>query len=92
MMVVKPSSTKRHCSTAFRQSTTFRCAYWIVVSTSQTRRREYDSLVAADTAFSSNPEARRDFFYKRSPWAEPMFNVYPVLRIPAPTTVELLRP
>jgi len=55
-------------------------------------KQEYDSLVAADTAFSSNPEARRDFFYKRSPWAEPMFNVYPVLRISAPTTVKLLRP
>jgi hypothetical protein len=54
-------------------------------------KHEYDSLLAADTAFANTPEARRDFFYKRSPWAEPMFNVYPVLRLPAPTSVELLR-
>lgn len=41
----------------------------------------YDSLVAADTAFANSPQARRDFFYKRSPYAEPMFRVYPVARL-----------
>ena len=50
-------------------------------------RQTYDSLVAADTAFAKNPESRRDFFYKRSPWAEPMFNVYPVVRLPAEVKV-----
>jgi hypothetical protein len=44
-------------------------------------RREYDSLLAADSAFAGNPADRWDFFYKRSPWAEPMFDVYPVGRI-----------
>ena len=55
-------------------------------------RRQYDSLVAADTAFAGNPESRRDYFYKRSPWAEPMLNVYPVGRIMTEVPLEVVRP
>jgi hypothetical protein len=40
--------------------------------------KEFDSLLAADTLFARDPQARWDFFYKRSPYAEPMYRVYPV--------------
>lgn len=55
-------------------------------------RNEFDSLLAADSVFAASPEARWDFFYKRSPFAEPMFNLYPVGRIMEETPVRVIRP
>jgi hypothetical protein len=52
-----------------------------------TTRREFDSLVAADSLFARSPDARRDFFYKRSPFAEPELRVYPVARLPVEVPV-----
>jgi hypothetical protein len=47
-------------------------------------KTEFDARVAADTAFANSPDARWDFFYKRSPYAEPMLRVYPVGRLMKP--------
>ena len=41
----------------------------------QFRRR-----VASDSAFAKDPDARIDFFYRRSPWADPEQNLSPVAR------------
>jgi hypothetical protein len=43
-------------------------------------RAEFDARVAADTAFPKNTSAKRDFFYKRSRFAEAGFNWYPVAK------------
>jgi hypothetical protein len=42
--------------------------------------REFRSKVAADTAFAHSPAQRLDFFYRRSPWADPEQNALPVVR------------
>jgi len=44
-------------------------------------KAEFVAKLAADSAFKASPEARWDFFYKRSPYAEPRLNVYPVARL-----------
>jgi hypothetical protein len=36
--------------------------------------------VAADSAFAQNPHERLEFFYRRSPWADPEQNLLPVSR------------
>lgn len=43
-------------------------------------RAEFDAKVAADTAFAKSISAKRDFFYKRSRFAEAGYNWYPVAR------------
>ena len=42
--------------------------------------REFRVRLAADTAFAHNPGQRLDFFYRRSPWADPEQNLLPVAR------------
>jgi hypothetical protein len=42
--------------------------------------REFRTRVAADSAFARDPQARLEFFYRRSPWADPEQNLIPVAR------------
>jgi hypothetical protein len=42
--------------------------------------REFRAKVAADPAFAADPQARLDFFFRRSPWADPEQNLVPVAR------------
>ena len=42
--------------------------------------REFQAKLAADSAFAADSSARNDFFYRRSPWADPDQDVHPVLR------------
>ena len=41
---------------------------------------EFQAKVAADTTFAKDPGARTDWFYRRSPWADPEQNLHPVAR------------
>ena len=41
---------------------------------------EFRAALAADTSFARSPEARIDFFYRRSAWGDPEQNLYPVAR------------
>jgi murein tripeptide amidase MpaA len=45
---------------------------------------EFQQRLASDAAFASNPEARLEFFYKRSPYWDNQMNLYPVGRIITP--------
>jgi len=45
-----------------------------------TLAREFRQRVAADTTFAQSPFQRIDFFYRRSPWADPEQAVLPVAR------------
>ncbi len=42
--------------------------------------REFEQKLASDTTFAKNPFQRADWFYRRSPWADPEQNLYPVAR------------
>lgn len=42
--------------------------------------QEFRARVAADSAFARNPRERLEFFYRRSPWADPEQNLVPVAR------------
>ena len=42
--------------------------------------REFRARVAADSAFARSPDERLEFFYRRSPWADPEQNLVPVAR------------
>ena len=42
--------------------------------------RAFRQRVASDTAFARDPARRLDFFYRRSPWADPEQNLLPVVR------------
>jgi hypothetical protein len=44
-------------------------------------KREFEEKLAADPAFASNPDARLDFFYRRSPYWDTAYGVYPVARL-----------
>jgi hypothetical protein len=47
-------------------------------------KREFDAKLANDKAFADDPEARLEFFYRRSPWyARQKVGVYPVARLSA---------
>jgi hypothetical protein len=52
-------------------------------------KKEFETKLAADSAFAKNPFARVNFFYTRSLWADPEQNVLPVVRAlrPPPETV-----
>jgi hypothetical protein len=41
---------------------------------------EFRARVAADSAFAANPMARAEWFYRRSPWADPEQDLHPVAR------------
>ncbi len=42
--------------------------------------REFRQRLASDPAFAADPFRRADFFYRRSPWADPEQNLLPVAR------------
>jgi len=42
--------------------------------------REFRTRVASDSTFAKDPFARLEFFYRRSPWADPEQNLLPVAR------------
>jgi zinc carboxypeptidase len=42
---------------------------------------EFEQKVASDKAFASDPAARLDFFYRRSPWWDSHLGLYPVGRL-----------
>ncbi len=44
-------------------------------------RAEFDRRVAGDPAFAASPQARLDFFYRRSPWWDARLGLYPVARL-----------
>ena len=57
--------------------------------------REFRERLAADPAFARDSTARLEFFFARSPWADPERNVHPVLRAlatPPETALEAPRP
>ncbi|MBC8028826.1 MAG: M14 family metallopeptidase [Pyrinomonadaceae bacterium] len=45
---------------------------------------EFQRRLASDAAFAANPQARLEFFYKRSPYWDNQMNLYPVGRILTP--------
>ncbi len=50
-------------------------------------REEFQKRLANDANFASNPQARLDFFYKRSPYWDRQMNLYPVGRIITPLSL-----
>lgn len=52
-------------------------------------REEFEKKLASDATFASNPRARLQFFYQRSPYWDKQMNLYPVGRIITPLTVPL---
>ncbi len=47
-------------------------------------KAEFDAKVASDKAFAANPEARLEFFYRKSPWyAQQNVGQYPIARLSA---------
>ena len=54
---------------------------------------EFQARVAADTTFAHSPQARVDFFFRRTPWADPEQNLLPVARaLRAPPEAVLAKP
>jgi len=51
--------------------------------------KEFQARLAADSAFAKSPQARADFFYRRTPWTDPGQNLLPVARAlrPPPESV-----
>ncbi|MCE9628303.1 MAG: hypothetical protein K8R56_10360, partial [Candidatus Eisenbacteria bacterium] len=48
--------------------------------------------VAADSTFAANPNARTDWFYRRSPWNDPEQSLHPVARALRPVPESALVP
>jgi hypothetical protein len=44
-------------------------------------RREFEQRLAQDPAFRASAQARLEFFYRRSEWADPDYQLYPVARV-----------
>jgi len=44
-------------------------------------REEFEAKLIEDEEFRNNPEARLNFFYKRSPYQDKNYQIYPVMRI-----------
>ncbi|HEY2955760.1 MAG TPA: M14 family metallopeptidase [Candidatus Eisenbacteria bacterium] len=56
--------------------------------------REFQAKLSSDSAFAKSPDQRVNFFYLRSPWADPEQNVHPVaraLRAPPESVLEPAR-
>jgi len=51
--------------------------------------KDFQARLAADSAFANSPQARLDYFYRRTPWADPEQNLIPVARAlrPPPESV-----
>lgn len=52
-------------------------------------REEYERRLSSEPAFASNPRARLQFFYQRSPYWDKQMNLYPVGRIITPLNIPL---
>jgi hypothetical protein len=44
-------------------------------------RKEFEEKLKSDTTFANSPEQRLEFFYRRSPYFDKQWLVYPVLRV-----------
>jgi hypothetical protein len=44
-------------------------------------KAEFEARLASDKDFAANPQARLDFFYRRSPWWDRRIGLYPVGRL-----------
>ena len=47
-------------------------------------KEEFERRLAEDKEFAASPEARLEFFYRRSPYWDQQMNLYPVGRITKP--------
>lgn len=54
--------------------------------------KEFADKLAAEPGFAASASARVDFFYRRSAWADPEQNLYPVARAVRPVPDNLLEP
>lgn len=54
--------------------------------------KEFAAKLAADSTFANSAFARSEFFYRRSPWADPEQNLLPVARLLAPVPESYLVP
>jgi hypothetical protein len=52
-------------------------------------KREFERKLSSDPKFASNPSARLNFFYERSPYWDKQMNLYPVGRITAPLNIKV---
>ncbi|HYO62746.1 MAG TPA: M14 family metallopeptidase [Pyrinomonadaceae bacterium] len=53
-------------------------------------RREFEQRVATDPKFAASARDRLNFFYERSPYRDPIRNIYPVARLTSPLDSKLL--
>ena len=44
--------------------------------------REFRERLASDPKFAADPKARLDFFYRRSPYFDATYRLYPIARVP----------
>jgi len=54
--------------------------------------REFRARLASDPAFAADPHERLDFFFRRSPWADPEQDLVPVARALRAPPEEALAP
>ena len=54
-------------------------------------RDEFEKRLREDADFDASPDARLEFFYRRSPWWDPRLGVYPVGRLATLEGVPLVR-
>jgi hypothetical protein len=55
--------------------------------------RDFEARITGDSAFAKSPHARIDFFFRRTPWADPEQNLHPVARaLRAPPETVLTTP
>jgi len=55
-------------------------------------KTEFETRLKSDAAFAANPQARLEFFYRRSPWyATQRVGIYPVVRLDAAALAAALK-
>ncbi|BAC90415.1 M14 family metallopeptidase [Gloeobacter violaceus] len=47
-------------------------------------KAEFERKVSEESAFAASPEARLEFFYRRTPYWDDRYNIYPIGRLTAP--------
>jgi hypothetical protein len=55
-------------------------------------RAEFERRIQSDPAFRGDPEARLDFFYRRSPYWDSRIGAYPVVRVTSREQLSATRP
>ncbi len=53
---------------------------------------DFRAKVASDTTFAKDPNARTDWFYRRSPWNDPEQDLHPIARMPRTLSESYLVP